>query len=319
MLSACSPKGILQLNKAESPPSQNQETTSENTKNDGIGAPVALPPQYAKTPLKPGQVGTQYMPNGLPALSPMKGVNVDTLFAENIRDSGDRFNRVENAVVDLRKEFETYKPSIVRLAAVESDIQNLIKELEVMLQETPTPQQPTSLIPGTENAQLQVSQLEPQQPQAPPENNDIASKVLSEPISKPAPPPTKSPPKRPKITPPDKKTYDGDVAQNLRVGEHADKLRIVIDTNKKFNFNIDIDNEEKLIIVEVPDAKWVGKKAMKFNDSKLLDSYTVETMNDNKGTMIIMSLKKATTILQKSSLTPDKTSPYHRIYFDLKP
>ncbi len=316
MLTACSPKELLHLKKAESPSHENHKTTSENTPNDHIGAPVVLPPQYGNTPLRPGQVGTKYMPNGLPALSPMKGVNTDTLFAENLKDNGERFNRVENAVVDLRKEFEAYKPSIVRLAAVESDIQNLIKELEIMLQETPTPQQPTSLVKETESAQLEVTQLPPQKA-APAKPVSITNKVLSQPISKP-PPLLKPPTEKPKKAPSPVKTYSGDVAQNLRIGEHAGKIRIVIDTNKKFNYSIDIDNDEKLIIVEIPDAKWVGKNSIKFNNRKLLDSYTVESINNGKGTMIIMSLKQTTTILQKSSLTPDKTSPYHRIYFDLK-
>ena len=305
MLSACSPKGMLHLNSGESTQSKNQNIAAKSTNNGSIGAPVALPPKFST----PGQ----NTPQNLVKLSPMKGINVDTMFSENIKDTGDRFNRVENAVKDLRKEFDGYKPSIVRLAAVESDIQNLIKELEVLLQETPTPQQPTSLTTGLENAQLQVTQLDEEQTppsqssmpaspkQSPPEEKVISKK------SKPRPPP-----------PPSKVNHTGSVAQNLRVGEHADKLRIAIDTNKNFKYSIDIDNEEKLIIVEIPEAKWVGKENVKFNDSPLLDSYTIESINDNKGTMVIISLKKATSILTQDNLSPDNTSPYHRIYFDLK-
>ncbi len=310
MLTACNPKGILHLNKAESSQSENQNTEEKNTNNDGIGAPVALPPKFSTL--------GQNTPNSLTTLSPMKGINVDTMFSENIKDTGNRFNRVESAVKDLRKEFDGYKPSIVRLAAVESDIQNLIKELEVLLQETPTPQQPTSLTPGFENAQLQVTQLDDRDippPENPPSYN-AESALAAAPTGTKAP--TRAPPPQKEKPPPKKVVHKGSVAQNLRVGEHADKLRVVIDTNKKFKYSIDIDNEEKLIIVEIPDAKWVGKNNLKFSVSKLLDSYTIEPINNNKGTMIIIALKKATSILQKNSLTPDKTSPYHRIYFDLK-
>jgi len=52
------------------------------------------------------------LPNGLPALKPLKGVNVDTLFAENIKSTDRRFDRLENAVVDMRREFEAVKPAI---------------------------------------------------------------------------------------------------------------------------------------------------------------------------------------------------------------
>ena len=306
MLSACNPGGVLHLNKNESSQSENKNQTENNTNNSAIGAPVALPPKFS-TPNTAGQ----NTPNSLATLSPMKGINVDTMFSENIKDTGDRFNRVEDAVKDLRKEFDGYKPSIVRLAAVESDIQNLIKELEVLLQETPTPQQqPTSLLPESERAQLQVTQLD-EQNISPPEKV-VPHKTESIKTATPKKPP-------PKASPPSEKVIkSGNVAQNLRVGEHADKLRIVIDTNKTFNYSIDIDNEEKLIIVEIPDAKWVGKDSVQFGSSALLDSYTVEPINDDKGTMIILSLKKATSILKKSNLKPDSTSPFHRIYFDLK-
>ncbi|PCK00431.1 MAG: hypothetical protein COA45_01235 [Zetaproteobacteria bacterium] len=264
------------------------------------------------------------MPNGLPLLKPMKGINADTLFTENIKNAGERFNRVENAVVDLRKEFEVYKPSIVRLAAVESDIQNLIKELEVLLQETPANQPPQALIEISE-PQLQVKQLEPQQT-PPPEQQKIAQVQPSDHIEKEKPfeKPYKKPPEKPpkkatttkKAPPP---SHDGVVALNLRVGEHADKLRIVLDTNHRTNFSIDLDNNEKLIIIELPEARWIDGNNKNFKHSKLLESLSVEPLNNGKGSMIVLSLKKTTQILREKRLSPDNDNAYHRIYFDLSP
>ena len=334
LLTACSPKNPLHLIKGESDSTQVAEKTEsspKNTqKNDGISTPVALPPAYNTQPPKPGQTDTVYMPNGLPALKPMKGINADTLFSENIKDTGDRFNRVENAVVDLRKEFEVYKPSIVRLAAVESDIQNLIKELEVLSQETPNHQQPLDLMRPSEQAQLQVEQLDPQPP-PPPEPQKVAQRSEVPPPPKVVPKATappkavvkqeEKPPEKPVVAskPPDKPPkYDGVVALNLRVGEHADKLRIVLDTNKRTSFRIDLDNDEKLIIIELPDARWLDAKSKGFSHSALLESYSIEPLNGGKGTMIIMSLKKATQIMQEKRLSPDKSNYNHRIYFDLK-
>ncbi len=327
LLTACTPNDILHLKKNESS-QQNNAAKTKKSENPGISTPVALPPAFDKEPPKPGEAGTVYMPNGLPALKPMKGVNVDTLFAENIKDSGERFNRVENAVTDLRKEFETYKPSIVRLAAVESDIQNLIKELEVLLQETPTTQQPMNLTGTSEEEALQEEQPIPQ-PQAPPDNQVIAQAT--------APPPTPSPPKaeervenmamkekqteeEPKKKPPEKlPQYDGIIAKDLRVGEHADKVRVVLDTNKNTDFRIDLDNDEKLIIIELPDARWIGETENTLKDAKLIESYTIEPLNSGKGSMIILSLRKATRIIQEKRLSPDQNNPHHRIYFDLTP
>jgi len=317
LLTACSPDDVLRLNKNESNTQKTQNKTSGTAENDGIGAPVAIPPRFGdtQTPPPPGTYEKQAMPNGLPTLQPMKGVNVDTLFAQELRDTDKRFDRVEDAVVDLRKEFDVYKPAIVRLAAVEADIQNLIKELEVVLQETPAQQPPLDLSGDAEPA-LNVGQLDPA-PQPP--------KVADAP--KTSPPPAKPAEKKPpsvvakKETPPPAtkaKTFSGSAALNFRVGEHTDKVRVAFDSNKKITFNIDIDNDEKLLIVEIPDARWVGKESQKFANSKLLESMSVESIGES-GTMLIITLKRSAQILQKKILSPDGSSGYYRAYFDLTP
>ena len=393
LLSACSPGGILHLSDSESKSETQDKKSTEDTKSaekassqenlnePTIGAPVALPPNFgSEEPPKPGETDTAYMPNGLPALQPMKGVNVDELFSEEIRDSDDRFQRLENAVVEMRKEFESVKPSIVRLAATEADIQSLVREMEAMLQETPPEQ--NALVPPETEATLQVDQLDPQPalPETfhtkPPEQgyggsdppssavldppkvlgqlpkpvsptgdpqvlasaegnnktpNPEADKVLSVPPTpmtkdaekiaststpvaakpKPAAPPKQTPP--PKAA----KKYDGVAAMDMRIGEHDDKIRVVLDTNQNTPFTIDLDNEEKLIIVELPEARWVGPTSQKFSDSALLESYSVESTNGGKGSMIVLTLKHQTQILKESILSPDQ-NPNHRIYFDLK-
>ncbi len=313
LLTACDPNTVLHLKKSESPSS---ETPSENMK---IGGPVALPPSFEGKPVNIPAKTPNALVNGLPALKPMKGVNIDALFSENIKDTTKRFSRVENAVIDLHKEFDTYKPAIVRLSAVEADIQNLVKELEVLLQETPADQhQPMNLTQNSEPT-LQVEQLDPN-PTPPPSVEDrpdpvkiVQATAAPPPHKEEKPPPPHTPPKTPL------KHFDGIVAQNLRVGEHADKIRIVLDANQKTDFKIDLDNDEKLIIVELRHARWVGDMTHKYSSTSLLDSYNVEPINNNKGSMIVISLKRATSIMQKSQLTPDASSSYHRIYFDLKP
>ncbi len=318
LLTSCSPTGILHLNKSESKPTNIPKNTSRTNTPGTIGTPIALPPRFNENPLKPGQTISQTMPNGLPALSPMKGINIKTLFAEKIKNSGERFDRVENAVVDLRQELETYKPAIVRLAAVESDIQNLISELEVLLQETPNPQPPLDLSGGGGadaeldrtmlNVMSDIQQVNPQ-PAAPPQTY------------KPSTPPSQktAAPAQKRATEKQVKHYGGrPTAQNFRVGEHNDKLRIAFDTNVMTPFTIELDNEENLILLELPQASWDGNNEQSFPNSALLETLSVEPTNGSKGSMVIISLKKDTKILQRKHLSPDKSSDYHRVYFDLK-
>lgn len=295
LIVACSPNSLLHPNKNESSNKRAESKPGE------IGKPVALPPRFGTEPLKQGANNSATSPNGLPVLSP-KGINVDTIFSQDIRNTNDRFDRVENAVIDLKKEFESYKPAIVRLAAVESDIQNLIQELEVLLEEPPAS--------PNQSATLDIQQLNPT-PIIPPTQ-----------LSKPKPPTQKTakakapPPKKP---PTPAKTYKDTVGVGLRVADHKDKTRVVIDLNRKTPHTIDLDNNEKILIVELPEARWVGNKEHKFVSSPVLSKLEVEPINNGAGSLIIFTLKKSTQIKQKNILAADKKHPYHRIYFDLQP
>ena len=334
LLTACSPSEYLRPKDTESTQEKDEKNTTENTEkqNSAIGAPVALPPSFGTQDAITSPSDSTFMPNGLPVLQPMKGINVDELFSEEIKDDNARFDRLEQAVLDMRREFESVKPSIVRLAAVETDIQSLVKEMEVMLQETPADS--TNPLPLETEATLQVDQLDPQpvppnmaQPTPEPETAAASAPQSLAPSSDQvlklppqydpaAPPPPPKEAAKPKPSAPEK-TYDGIVAKAFRLGEHGGKVRVVLDTNQKTPFTIDLDNAEKLIVVELPEAKWVGPTTQKFNDSPLIESYSAEATNSGKGTMIVITLKKATEILKQSTLLPDQ-NPSHRIYFDLK-
>ena len=324
LLASCSPSKVLRLTKNESTPPL--KTSNGTNTPSTIGTPIALPPRFDNNPLKPGQTSSPVMPNGLPALSPMKGINIETLFAEKIKNSDERFDRVENAVVDIRKELEAYKPAIVRLAATESDIQNLIKELEVLLQETPSPQPPLDLSGGGGGAEAEhdrtmqsvINDIKPLDPQpAPPPHSSTPPKPPPERAYK--APPERAPPPKPPPKKQSKRDFDRTpTALNFRIGKHDDMLRVAFDTSANTPFSIELDNDENLILMELPQASWDGKNEQSFPNSALLETLNVEPTNGGKGSMVIISLKKDTKILQRKHLSPDKSSDYHRVYFDLK-
>lgn len=323
LLTACGPNAPLRLNDTESSsPAQNTSSTQTNG-NDGIGAVVALPPRFENTPDAPGTENPTYMPNGLPALKPMKGINVETLFAQEIRDTDQRFDRVENVVKDMRKDFETYKPAIVRLAAVEEDIQSLIGELEILLQKTPP-------APKTKSAKTYDINAPPDAGSPPPtvaraierdpdpvqeeQEYDPPIALVKADVDNKPPVQAASAASKAKAA---AKACEGVCAQNLRIGEHSNKIRMVFDTSEKTPFSVDLDNEERLMIIELPNATWKSAMSKTLSGIPTLGSYTVEPINDGKGTMIILSLTANTAIITESRLVPDKTSPYHRIYIDI--
>ncbi len=90
------------------------------------------PPGTEEKPALPGQSGREIGPNGLPVLPP-HGVKIEELFAPDIRDPIERVKRVENAVVELRHDFDAVMPSIMRLVSVEQDMQTLISQLDSLV------------------------------------------------------------------------------------------------------------------------------------------------------------------------------------------
>lgn len=291
-------------------PAKTQNTSSEaliEQKNEQtssaleVPSPIAFPPTYNDRPGQSAGSDTASLPNGLPALQP-KGVNVDGLFTEKISDSNRRFERLENAVLGLRQEFESFKPAIVRLVAVESDIQDLIKQLDMLLQgESTAP--PVPLV-SEKNKLSQADKAAPVPKATPPPQSKIEPTPQNNNIAPESPPPKAV------------SASGGPVVRALRVGQHSDKTRLVIDASKKTSYSVDLDNQENLLIIEMPDARWTAPRQKSFARSSILKSYSVEDMNGGKGSRVILSLKKVTKVLKEQALPPGP-NPNYRIFLDL--
>lgn len=281
------------------------------------GKPVAsisvpAPPGSANRPLEPGQTGTQYMPNGLPAFSPARGINADMLFAEKITDTDDRFRRLENAVTDMRREFDSVMPAIVRLSAVEQDMQELIGQLQTLTQQqSSSPDMaldPAPIAPVTEDA------LPPRPfPDAPsgstPNATPAAPTALPQALTPAAAPPPAAP--APAASPPTK----GQISiHNIRTGQQPGGItRIVLDASASTPHHSDLDNDELLLLIEMPEAAWSAAPQGMFANAPLLTSWATEPLKDGKGVRLILHLKNKVSIAKDSALSnPD------RIVLDLK-
>jgi hypothetical protein len=358
-----------------------------------MGAPVtsnlSAPPVAEDRPPLPGQSGNPLMPNGLPALQP-HGVDLQKMFSEDIKDPIERIKRVENAVVEMRRDFDAVLPSIVCLVAVEQDMQDLTKQLGVLLQNEPqassaatpsgagvvsTPrlqpdvavaaapqsQQPQTVpltaplqpATGLPSVPTPPSTAPPKQPVTPVQTAALAPLPQSEPQpltpanppapaananAPPIPPP--SPPPPPELVAPAPETKappatapasagtavsgastgaekpGGLSIQDVRLGEHSDATRIVMDATGRASYHYDLDNEENLLVIELPGAAWKAASKQNFASSPLVKSYSTQAM-DNGGTRVIVQLKKPTRVVYETTLAAGGGEPW-RIVLDLK-
>ena len=102
---------------------------------------------------------------------------------------------------------------------------------------------------------------------------------------------------------------------HVRFGKSGIATRVVLDLGAVAKFSTDLDNEEKLLVIELPDTKYSAKA--QGTGSGIVQSFTGKTSEDGTA-QIVLQLKQAVKISASEKLPPN--GPYgHRIYFDLTP
>jgi len=352
VLSACSPSASSSVKNAAAPATVSSQPS--------IAPITALPPGADSRPLQPGQSGTTYMPNGLPALMPAsKGLNADQLFAEKLSSDDARLKRLENAVADLRREFDAVKPAIIRLSAVEADMEELVTQLQSLAPgAVPPPAMPgqanindTTSIPdigpmadnaaadlmdepkvapvpvapvASEKTIAPIASIPPIAAQNESQKAEALEKAASKPVAAPAPQTSIAPiAAAPSATPPaivkpiaPVTAVPGQVAvKGVRIADRDGTTRIVIDMSGAVPFTHSIDNENRVLIIKLPNVTWQAAPKGTSN-SALASAWAMAS--DGQTTVLAINLKKAASITWSSSLTASGKLP-HRVVFDLKP
>lgn len=100
----------------------------------------------------------------------------------------------------------------------------------------------------------------------------------------------------------------------IRFGRHKNKTRIVLDLSGQSSFRVDVDNNEKLLLVDLPETGW-NTMAQKMIKNPIIKNYSSQPSGSG-GTTLVLELNKSAKILTKESLPPNSTRG-HRIYFDV--
>ncbi|MCK6417350.1 MAG: AMIN domain-containing protein [Alphaproteobacteria bacterium] len=101
----------------------------------------------------------------------------------------------------------------------------------------------------------------------------------------------------------------------VRVGQHPGKSRIVIDVGQPASFSTDLDNKEKILVIELPKTALGAVKAQRVAKNVLIAGYNTQAVN-GKGARLIVELKKPVKIVSAAPLAPSNGKG-HRIMLDL--
>ncbi|HEY8964352.1 MAG TPA: hypothetical protein VIN59_07830, partial [Alphaproteobacteria bacterium] len=100
--------------------------------------------------------------------------------------------------------------------------------------------------------------------------------------------------------------------QDVRIGVHADSVRVVLDVGgKDVAYNASVDASEKLLTVELPNTPWKGDRDETLKGNPLIASYTAQ--DSGKGSIVVFTLKGDTKIASQKTLKGDPT----RLVIDL--
>ena len=218
-------------------------------------------------------------------------------------DDDTRIAALEREVAALKNEIIATRPKIAKIDVMEQKFKDLSLGLD--------------RIDATYNVQSNVKPVAPAvtAPVAPaplpvPAENEVKTepkkvepKPAVAPITKPAapvPPPAK-PVTKPVAKPEAKIEQKAEkVVKDLRIGEQANGTRLVLDLGEATKVKYDIDNEEKILLIDIPGYKWNAAKSGNLTKSALVSSYQVTT--DDKGSHLVVQLKKPAKVLNSTTI-----------------
>lgn len=104
--------------------------------------------------------------------------------------------------------------------------------------------------------------------------------------------------------------------KSLRFGEHPGKTRMVLDFSAPVKPQVDIDNNERLMLVQIPDMDWLARAERSLGNHPLIKSYTAQA-SPGGGSTLALVLKKPVRVVKSSALPPNAQYPNHRYFVDI--
>jgi len=198
----------------------------------------------------------------------------------------------------------------IRTASVQNMAQNTAWQQQPPMQQAAMNQQPTMPHHNQQQPYYQQQQAAYQPPaaiQPPPQQMQPVQQYSAN---------YYTPPPQQAHNPMQQASYGGGSAvTNVRFGEHPDKTRLVFDTSNKVSFSYDIDNNERILMLNLPGVSWQGAQQMQVRNSPFVAAYNV--IPDNQGGhQVAIQLKRSARVLWAQALEPGGPQG-HRIVLDL--
>lgn len=228
---------------------------------------------------------------------------------QNEQDIHYRLLRMERAVDGLRRDLNKLLPPLSSLIVSDIKLDRVIREITTQpgggADESLPLQHGHGFVPAMPSAPIPVQKFS-----APAVNAGAVMPKKSFPQMRPKPRETA-------MSMPEKYAGGPPNVTQVRTGAHPDKTRMVLDINAPAQFRYDLDNNEKLLLIDLPGINWSAPRQQKLARNPLVSGYTAQASGDG-GTMLVVELKQPAKVLRSKALPPNDRYG-HRIYFDIAP
>lgn len=106
------------------------------------------------------------------------------------------------------------------------------------------------------------------------------------------------------------------IVQRVRIGEHPDRVRLVLDLSGPVQYTLEAEPGGAQIRVDLPGVAWDAMRAWEDKTAMVLAGYKVEALPDGKGTRLILTAHGTMSVGLNGVLPPEEGQGY-RLYLDL--
>lgn len=239
-------------------------------------------------PLDDNDTLTPVMPMAAPAVSATTTQAIGN--ADPVSASLEaRVARLEQSVGTLRSDYDRIMPAFASLNTTNERIQTLLDEMEADGKIPPVvaASRPVPKVAAPKTAM----KVEPSEEEQAMMADEPAMTTAPEKVA-PAAAATEAPPS----------SGLASAVTALRIGEHPDKTRLVLDMDAaaKPTFKYDVDHDEKLLLIDLPSSAWEGKTTGRPN-SPLVSGWDVQK-GASGGSTLAIQLKKDARVLSSEFL-----------------
>ncbi len=241
-----------------------------------------------------------------------------------------RVLKLERQMSDLRGDFGKLLRPLSKLPTGDNELNDTISQIELQQQQAASEHmamydQAAAPMPGHATVEEEVQSASLKTDEIPVGPVAVYPSKTDKPLAREEIPP----PKSRAVTPPEKEAEavpaemkkvetvpekadqkidvgSGAAVSSVRVGDHPGKVRIVLDLTGPAKFAADVDNNEKILLVDLPGTGWTAE-TQKLIKNPLVKGYVAQKNATGNGTVLAIKLAKPAKVLMATVLPPNES------------